>query len=477
MAYRPSRYNVTVRSRSSDGNYWGPWPDGNRPGGAALAGAATDTTSATASLTTSPVGSSSFNPSSGYTISTPSGAGNYSTITVTGPGGFGLKPFSAKPLLWAPGDTTVGAYAPHPTLSRITTFQGAPVGGGLTYSPTGGPNGNGCFTGSGNPSSGIDGSGVLTWAQGIDYAQWSGWGAADPYGGGNGVYMNDYGHVAYLYRKVWRNFGHLDQNATLSYNGKGSYNFKLFRQWRVNPIGGVGVPIDGTNPADVYFPENDQIFTVEYTPVSVTPPSFQDYPSGGGSQDWSGETVAAVVSFSNIQNTWYPEEMILRSNSSASVADANFNWRVPSAPVQGPFAGGSAYNFPLMTYHQIGQQFNNGSANSAQTLAGNVRGTWSRAYPMHWIIDSSAGSGHASAAPAGSYVQCADVYYDDSAFRIVATNSNVWLAETTGFEIQIPITWTDTQVSFAAHNIAIGMYLWVYNDATKTAYLVGQRTS
>ena len=52
-------------------------------------------------------------------------------------------------------------------------------------------------------------SGVWNWALGIDINQWSGWAAADPFGGGNGYYLNDYGTWAYIYHRTLHTFGHL----------------------------------------------------------------------------------------------------------------------------------------------------------------------------------------------------------------------------------------------------------------------------
>lgn len=305
-------------------------------------------------------------------------------------------------------------------------------------------------------------------------SQWSGWAAADPFGGGNGYFANDFGQSIYVYRRFKKNFAHLDFNATLSYNGIGNYNLKNFRIWSTTPIGS-STPSALAQP-DIYMGQSDQILLVEGTTVSVTPPAFQDYPSGGGSGQ-GAQTTSAVVSADGIANTWFAEEMMTTSNSNNSTADANYMWRCPSAAVQGPFTYGSMYQFPTTTYHLIGYQYLNST--QGQTLAGNLRGTMTLIYPMHYVMDGTGGASGHTPLPAGLQLFYADIYTDDSLCRIMATNSPTWGSET-DFQVQIPTVWaqggTVTSVSFSAFNLPIGWYVYVVNSSNSATY-VGRRTS
>lgn len=413
---------------------------------------------ASGSVFATPGGGGNFTPASGFTISSPSGVSNGSIVTVNASSGtpFGTKPYAAAPLLWAPFDTSGNPSS----LGRITSFQSStPLNSGtFTYQSTGGPV-SGCMA----SQIATGASGVWNWALGIDINQWSGWAAADPFGGGNGYYLNDYGTWAYIYHRTLHTFGHLDESASLSYNGIAGYNVKNVRLWSTTPIATVNA---AQATPEWYNPTSSQIFAVD----GLTQPLPGDYPSGGGAGQ-GAVTTSAVVSAENIQNTWYAEEMLFTSNSNTSNADANFQWRVPAAPTQGPFTYGSMYSFPTTTYHTIGFQFLNAAV--AQTLAGNQRGTVTRIYPMHYIIDGTSGS-H-TAAPAGAQVLYADVYADDSPCRIMATNSATWGSET-DFQIQIPTAWAGSSVSFSTHQLPLNWYVYIVNSSNVATY-VGQRTS
>ena len=395
-------------------------------------------------------GGGNFTPASGFSISSPSGVSNGSVFTVSGsPGSFGTKPYSAQPLLWIPFDTS----ATPSSLGRITSLiTSSPLGGGtFSFQSSGGPGGSGCYA----STIATGASGVWNWAQGIDLPQWSGWAAADPFGGNNGYFCNDYGAWTYIYHRTYHTFSHLDENT----NG---YNTKNVRLWSTTPLNTVNA---AQAAPEWYNPPSDQIFAVD----GITQPLPGDYPSGGGAGQ-GAVTTAAVTSAENIVNTWYAEEMLFTSNSNTSTADANFQWRVPSAPTQGPFTNGSMYSFPTTTYHTIGFQYLNSAV--AQTLGGNPRGTVIRIYPMHYIID---GSGSHTPAPSGAQVLYGQVYTDDSACRGVATNSATWGTET-DMQPQIPTAWSDTSCSFSAYNFPIGWYLYIVNSSN-VATKVGQRTS
>ena len=414
--------------------------------------------------TGSGAGGGNFTPASGFTISSPSGIANGSIVTVNANSGtpFGTKPFAVKPLLWAPFDTS----ASPSSLGRITTFLGNPVGGigtVLNYQSSGGPTaGVGCLA-----STVTDGtSGVWDWAQGIDLQQWAGWAAADPFGGNNGYFANDLGQSIYTWRRVNHNFGHLDTTAAQSFNGIGGYNTKNLRYW--SQTAGQG---SAQATPDLYCPPSDQIFDVEF-PTTLSTPPFQDYPSGGGSGQ-GAVTTAATLAAENQTNVWYAEELMTTSNSTNANYDANFLWRVPASPTQGPFTYGSIYQFPTTTYHAIGWQLVNSSSGNGQTLAGNLRGTMARIFPIHFVIDGT-NPGHTSA-PAGCQYFWSQVYCDDSPCRVMATNNATWGSET-DFQIQIPTAWTGSSVSFSTYDLPLNWYLYVVNSSN-SATQVGQRTS
>lgn len=403
-----------------------------------------------------------------FSVSAPSGVANGSIITVNGPSGsFGTKPFvdplHAGPLLWCPFDTS-GSPSP---LGRVTSLPTAgPAGSGtFTWQSTGGPNGRGCFASTVTTGA----AGVWNWAQGFYMSQWSGWAAADPYGGNNGYYGNDFGVSIYTYRKIKKNFAHLDFNASLSYNGVGGFNLKNWRMWSTLPIGSTNSP--SLAYPDIYMGQSDQRLLVEGTTVNVTPTAIQDYTSGGGAGQ--GQiTTNAVVSADGIANQWYAEEVMTTSNSSNTKADANYMWRTPVAPVQGPFLNGSMFQFPTTTYALIGYQYLN--AGQGQTLAGNLRGTMTLIFPMHFVMDGTGGSSGHTPLPAGLQLLYAQVYCDDSLCRIVATNSSTWGNETADPQIQIPVTWNDISISFSSYDIPIGWWIYVVNSSN-VAKLVGQR--
>ncbi len=391
-----------------------------------------------------------FAANAGFTFSAPTGLSNGALFSVTAPSGImGAKPFSPQPLFWLPADTSGN---PSP-LGRITTLLGSPVNSGqLTFSATGGPNGQGCY----QSTVATGAAGVWNWVLGYDITQWSGWKAADPFGGNNGYYINDYGQKMYSYHRTSRTFPHLDGNSL-------GFNTKRKRVWTTTPVATTGAP---QAAPEMYNPPSDQRFATDGTGGSP------DYPSGGGNNQ-GANTTAAVASAENIVNTWYAEEEIFSSNSSATALDANYNWRVPAAPVQGPFAHGSMYNYPVVTYATISCQFLNASC--AQTLAGNQRGTMTRFYTFHYVIDGTAGS-H-TAAPAGAQIFYAEAYDDDSLCRCVATNSATWGAET-DFQPQIPTEWNTAASSdtgmFSAYNFPVGWWLYLVN-AQGVATQVGKR--
>ncbi len=329
--------------------------------------------------------------------------------------------------------------------------------GGIAYSPTCGPTGHGCASGSVNPGPG--GTGIQTaYTAAFDLDQWSGWAAQND---GTGYYFNDYGQKFFVYRQVYRhNVGHLDETASNSYNSIGNYNAKTFRAWALNNSS-LAYP-------DIYEPSGNQRFEVEgITTNGVT--QTADYPSNGGTMNYGQLTTNAVTASENQQNVWYPEELLFKSNSDNDTPDANFMWMVPK--IIGPFQLGSFYNFPVTTYATMARQFlNNGNA---QMINGYARGTIKRIFPIHYIIG---GTSNRSNMPAGTWLNYAMVYVDDSFCRIIVQDSPIYTGATNR-EIQIPATWSAGSITMTLRKGQFtslsGKYLFIF-DNDNNSYLVGQ---
>lgn len=407
-------------------------------------------------------GGGGFTPDSGFTISSPSGVSNGSIVTVNANSGtpFGTKPFDPRPLFWLPADTS----ATPSSLGRITVLQAALLSM-FSWQSTGGPTGLGCFAGT--PSTNTVPN---NWTLGIDLPQWSGWAGADPHGGNVGYWANDFGVSIYTFHRELRNFGHLDENGSQSYNGIANYNTKNIRFWPTNPLNSTGVT-SLSNIGDMYLPPDNQIFDVEN--ITNSWGLGTDFPSGGGSQPWGAECTTAVIAAENAMNgSWLADEKMLTSNSNASTADANVMWRVPASPTPGPFALGSMYNFPVTTYHTIGWQFLNSSV--GQTLNSNLRGTLTRLFIYQFVVEGNDGSGRPSA-PVGTFPSVCQIYADDSPCRAVVTNSATWGSEA-DLQPQPPTAWSGSSVSFSTYNIPLNWYLYIVNSSN-SATRVGQRTT
>jgi hypothetical protein len=383
-----------------------------------------------------PPPSGGFTPAPGFSLSSQSAFSDGSSITVTGPAGsFGTKPYAAAPLLWAPMETQLNPSS----LGRVTSW-GAP-NAGLTFSSTGGPTGLGSASGSGSPSSGGTNTGANNWTLGFDIDQW---GDAP-----TGYAVNSFGQKFYVYHYVWRNFGHLDANSAFSYNGIGNYNAKNIRFW--SRTGGIGSP-EAT--PDMYVPPSNGRFAVEEKVDWLPSPDYNISQS-------------LIEASENQTNTWYSEEFLTQSNSNASTADANIMWYSTGINSGEPFM-----SFPNTTYQENSWKF---LTNATETAGGS--GTMLRIYPAHYVVDGTDPSGRPEA-PAGSYVQYAYIYVDDSWCRVMITNSSKYGSETIR-EIQIPSAWSDTSVTFYFRKGMLdslsGAALWII-DSTNTWHYVGSFT-
>ena len=169
----------------------------------------------------------------------------------------------------------------------------------------------------------------------------------------------------------------------------------------------------------------------------------------------------------NQTNTWYSEEFLTHSNSNASTADANIMWYSTGINSGEPFV-----SFPNTTYQENSWKF---LTDATETSGG--YGTMLRVYPAHYVVDGTDPSGRPEA-PAGSYVQYAYIYVDDSWCRVMITNSSTYGSETVR-EIQIPSAWSDTSVTFYFRKGMLdslsGAALWII-DNTNTWHYVGSFT-
>lgn len=377
---------------------------------------------------------SGFTPAPGFSLSSQSAFSDGSSITVTGPAGsFGTKPYAAAPLLWAPMETQLNPSS----LGRVTSW-GAP-NQGLTFSSAGGPTGRGAASGAGSPSSGGINTGANNWTLGFDIDQWS--------DAPTGYAVNSFGQKFYVYHYVWRNFGHL--NGTGSGGTPSNYNTKNIRFW--SRTGGIG---SSEATPDMYVPPSNGRFTVEEKVDWLPSPDYNISQS-------------LIEASENQTNTWYSEEFLTHSNSNASTADANIMWYSTGINSGEPFV-----SFPNTTYQENSWKF---LTDATETSGG--YGTMLRVYPAHYVVDGTDPSGRPEA-PAGSYVQYAYIYVDDSWCRVMITNSSTYGSETVR-EIQIPSAWSDTSVTFYFRKGMLdslsGAALWII-DNTNTWHYVGSFT-
>jgi hypothetical protein len=214
-----------------------------------------------------------FVPAPGFSLAGSMSNGSTLTITKSG-GGFGTKPYDAKPLLWMPFDTS----ATPSSLGRVTSGL---ISGHFAYSASGGSDGGGCYVGDAS-----DGVGMNTWVVRLASDAWT----------GSTYDWNSYGQRTYVYRKAKKTFGHYDSNDD------STKNIKILRIWNTN----------NTYP-DIYFAISNGRFGAEglHSP-------YEDYTM----------SYAVRSSADGIANAWYVEEFQIKNNSDGVTADADFRWYV-----------------------------------------------------------------------------------------------------------------------------------------------------
>ena len=183
--------------------------------------------------------------------------------------GFGAKS-QAKPYLWAPMN---GSSQPS-SLGVVTSWLSLTQ---FTYADGCGPGGGGCLVGT--PSNGVS---TNAWAGSITAPAGSDW--------------NAYGRKTYVFRKSKKSF---------SYSS--SKNVKIIRTWSTSSTQSLAQP-------DFYFAPSNGRIGVEGIPQVST----HDYTMDAASLQKAMGPVGQ----------WYNEEISLKSNSSWSVADADFRLAV-----------------------------------------------------------------------------------------------------------------------------------------------------
>jgi len=195
---------------------------------------------------------------------------------------------------------TTGSLNPSP-LGRTNSTN---TNGHISYVATGGPTGGGW--GQGAPVVPADNDTQKTWSLAFDVDAW---------GPGSPI-INSLGAKYYMWRTVYRNFAHYDENTS-------NYNIKNWRCW-ARASNTVNSP--GQGYPDMYFSTSNQRLTCEltlpgggypFTPGPEFPrmgqlPGSADYIAYNNCIEFDGGLPATPnrVTFEN----WYSEEMVYQKS-------------------------------------------------------------------------------------------------------------------------------------------------------------------
>ncbi len=366
-----------------------------------------------------------FFPQPGY-----SGSGIFADggiVTITGPGGFGVKPVDPRPLLWMPVDST-NQLNPSPLGRSSATYGNSSAHNGLiSYVATGGPTGGGWAQG--YPVQASDTGTQKTWSNAVDVDQW---GTTNP-----SPAINDYGAKYRLIRQVYKNWGHYT-----GYTGTGTdnYNYKNFRCWARNPdvVGSTGE----VQPDLVLGVHNLRLVSegTTYTPQ----PDFVRAGQGSGTPDQNAidngtafdggvPGTPNAVTFDN----WYSEQFVLQANQSdpgATPPTPDYTSVIWNWEVEGLNGNQPAWPTPVQTY-----QWNEWYTKGSTVPSGRIM----RMYFWHMDIEGNSGR---LMIPVGSYVGYGPTYFDDS-WCLVEARDNSVRASFTKTEVQIPSAWSDTSIT------------------------------
>lgn len=349
-------------------------------------------TKASAFLTLAVAASGAFIPQPGYGFSGTVADGSSFTITKSG-GGWGSKPIDPRPLLFIDPAVT-GSISPSP-LGRTTATNN---NNNISYVSTGGPSGTGWAKGA--PVVSGDTGTQKAWTLAIDVDQW---GTSTP-----SPAINDLGAKYYLYRQVFRNFAHYDEN-TANFNCK---------NWRI-----YGRSPDTLNSPqalpDMYMSTSNQRLTQEGGPTTPN----QDFTRNGqpvGSTDYIAQQ--NIIQFdgglpgaenATTFNNWYSEEFVTQANQNnpsttpPTPDNTSFLW---NWFVEGMLSNQAAFTTPVFTY-QWNQWY----------MKGTGIGRIMRYYFWQYIVDGTAGR---QMLPLGSYFGFGTTLLDDSSCRVHMRNSS-----------------------------------------------------
>lgn len=344
-----------------------------------------------------------------------SGSGMFSdgesfTIVKSG-GGFGSKPNDAKPLLWMP-------LSDSDTPSALGRIQSARTLEGLSFSATGGADGNGCLA---SPLTDGVGSDVFTLRVDSDES------------GASGNDWNGYGQKIFIHRKTKKTFGH--------YTASSGRNVKNFRMWGKDPSGG------GIRLPDVYFATSNGRIGLEGLPNAP----YLDYTMGS----------EVAEQADGIADEWFEEEWLVRTNSEAtstgSAPDADLRWAVNGGDyVLGPW--------PEVTWDTWHLRFRNASGDSND-------GRMRILFPVHYVVEGGDGW---TPLPAGNQFWADDVYVDDSWCRVVIGDSATY-SSCTKREPQPPSAWADGSITITVNKGAFdslsGKHLFVVDNDDNVFYV------
>ena len=237
---------------------------------------------------------------------------------------------------------------------------------------------------------------------------------------------NDPGGQYYVFYKMWKNFAVYDSVALY---GNPGVNYKNMRAWQsVGMSGGVDF---------LTAPSNGGIEVDNTSGVEVGA-----YASPGP----DGNSATSPQVLEGPSNTWFPQEVFFRSNSSYSnLGDGSFDWYVDGQHVATlpmlAWSGGPTW------YWTVGDNANGLSFSTIKQLF--IQGVFENEPSFPW---------------AGTAFGMADVYVDNSWARVMIGNASTWSACTVK-DIQIPVAWSNGGISVVLHNDSLpsfhGSFLYV----------------
>ena len=332
-------------------------------------------------------------------LESPQGLVNGATLVISG-SGFGNK-VPAKPYVWAGFEQ--GSIQPSNYGQNINWSESAY----MVYNATGGVNG------------GPDAVGVK------DDAQPGIWTLAI---NSNGFNWNDYGSKIYLFYDTYKNFCTSGPSSTCPLY----INWKIMRIWNLNIS--FSAPNASSPPyctlcyPDFYMSSSNGAEASEYLENNSNPDRLgydatvyaATYVNGSGVQTDPSVTDGPI-------GKWFPQQMILQSNSQANTFDGNLKW----------YSNGSEIGLvPIdLRWTTFTLKFRiNGSITEAMRRL-YIQGVQEN---VNWLFTGSNGTAKTYAVD--------NIYIDNTWSRVMVCNSATW-STCTKEDIEIPTAWSNDSIT------------------------------